>query len=95
MAAYEPSMNYRASHSKQSPCVIPSLTADTVTPQITVIGDSQHTRTIFPCLPGITEQLELVDLAPLEGASFAYVDCYVLIERAAARPDLSSTLKTR
>jgi sugar/nucleoside kinase (ribokinase family) len=55
------------------------------TPQITVIGDGQHTRTIFPFLPGVADELGQIDLAPLDTASFAYVDCYGGIDRAAIR----------
>jgi sugar/nucleoside kinase (ribokinase family) len=58
---------------------------DIPTPQITVVGDDHHTRTMFPYLPGIADQLERVDLAPIAQASFAYVDCYSLIHTAAAR----------
>jgi sugar/nucleoside kinase (ribokinase family) len=60
-------------------------TADIATPQITVIGDSHHTRTMFPYLPGIADALERVDLTPLDSASFAYIDCYGLIQRPAVR----------
>lgn len=55
------------------------------TPQIVVVGDSHHTRTIFPYLPGVAEALEVVDLAPLASAAFAYIDGYSLIATAAAR----------
>jgi sugar/nucleoside kinase (ribokinase family) len=58
-------------------------TTGITTPRITVIGDSQHTRTIFPYLPGVADELEGIDLAPLASASFAYVDCYGLIQRPA------------
>jgi sugar/nucleoside kinase (ribokinase family) len=60
-------------------------TAGIATPQITVVGDSQHTRTMFPFLQGVADELERMDLAPLGSASFAYVDCYGLIQRPAVR----------
>ncbi|MEX5633870.1 carbohydrate kinase family protein [Parafrankia sp. FMc2] len=66
-----------------------TTTAETVpgiaTPQIVIVADEQGTRTWFPHLPGVPEALTVVDLAPLTGASFAYVDCYQLIEPAAVR----------
>jgi sugar/nucleoside kinase (ribokinase family) len=49
-----------------------------------VIGDDQHTRTFFPCLPGVAGELEQVDLEPLATASFAYVDGYAFIAKAAS-----------
>ncbi|KDA44527.1 carbohydrate kinase family protein [Frankia sp. BMG5.23] len=55
------------------------------TPQIVIVADDHGTRTWFPQLPGVAEALAAVDLAPLTGASFAYVDCYQLIEPAAVR----------
>ena len=60
-------------------------TAGAATPQITIIGDRHHTRTMFPYLPGIARELERIDLTPLNAASFAYVDCYGLIQRPAVR----------
>jgi sugar/nucleoside kinase (ribokinase family) len=66
-----------------------STTAETVpglaTPQIVIVADDHGTRTWFPQLPGVAEALGAVDLAPLTGAAFAYVDCYQLIEPAAVR----------
>lgn len=59
--------------------------ADIPTPQIVVVGDSHHTRTLFPYLPGVADQLARVDLAPFASAAFAYVDCYALIQRSAVR----------
>jgi hypothetical protein len=42
-------------------------------------------RTWFPYLPGVGQALVKLDLSPIEGASFVYVDCYQLIEAAAVR----------
>jgi sugar/nucleoside kinase (ribokinase family) len=53
------------------------------TPQVVVIADKQDTRTWFSHLPGVAEALAGLDLAPLARASFAYIDCYQLIERPA------------
>ncbi len=61
------------------------IKAGVVTPRIVVVGDSHHTRTMFPYLPGVADELEHVDLAPLSEASFAYIDCYGMIAKAAAR----------
>jgi sugar/nucleoside kinase (ribokinase family) len=55
------------------------------TPQIAVVADDQGTRTWFPHLPGVADALAAVDLSPLERASFAYIDCYQLIEAPAVR----------
>jgi sugar/nucleoside kinase (ribokinase family) len=55
------------------------------TPRIVVVGDNHHTRTMFPYLPGVADELERVDLAPLRSASFAYIDGYKLLGKAAAR----------
>jgi sugar/nucleoside kinase (ribokinase family) len=64
-------------------------TADTkvnsATPRIVVVGDNHHTRTMFPYLPGVADELEHIDLAPLWSASFAYVDGYKMLGKAAAR----------
>jgi sugar/nucleoside kinase (ribokinase family) len=62
-----------------------SVTSSRVTPQIVVVADDHGTRTWFPYLPGVAEDLTAVDLSPLVGASFAYIDCYQLIEAAAVR----------
>jgi sugar/nucleoside kinase (ribokinase family) len=61
------------------------VTADTTTPQIVVVADEGGTRTWFPHLPGVSAALAAVDLSPVFSASFAYVDCYQLIEAAAVR----------
>jgi sugar/nucleoside kinase (ribokinase family) len=61
------------------------VTADTTTPQIVVVADDGGTRTWFPHLPGVSAALAAVDLSPLFSVSFAYVDCYQLIEPAAVR----------
>jgi sugar/nucleoside kinase (ribokinase family) len=55
------------------------------TPQVVVVGDNHDTRTFFPYLPGVTAELECSDLALLTGASFAYIDGYQFIAKAAAR----------
>lgn len=54
------------------------------TPEITVVGDNHHTRTFFPYLPGVADELEGIDLAPLASASFVYIDGYALIAKAAS-----------
>ena len=59
--------------------------ANSTTPRIVVVGDNHHTRTMFPYLPGVADELENIDLAPLQSASFAYIDGYKLLGRAAAR----------
>lgn len=61
--------------------VVPGLP----TPYIVIVADDQGTRTWFPYLPGVAEALAAVDLATLARASFAYIDCYQLIEAAAVR----------
>jgi sugar/nucleoside kinase (ribokinase family) len=55
------------------------------TPQIVVIADDARTRTWFPYLPGVVDALDHVELAPLADASFAYIDCYQIIEAPAVR----------
>jgi len=57
----------------------------TATPRITVVADGHGTRTWFPYLPGVTDSLAALDLSLLEMASFAYIDCYQLIDAPAAR----------
>lgn len=61
------------------------VTTDTSTPQVVVVADDDGTRTWFPHLPGVNVALAAVDLSPLFSASFAYVDCYQLIEAPAIR----------
>jgi sugar/nucleoside kinase (ribokinase family) len=58
---------------------------DTTTPQIVVVADDDGTRTWFPHLPGVSDALAALDLSPLFSASFAYIDCYQLIEAPAVR----------
>jgi sugar/nucleoside kinase (ribokinase family) len=58
---------------------------DSATPRIVVVGDSHHTRTMFPYLPGVADELERADLTPLDTASFAYIDGYKMLGKAAAR----------
>ncbi len=55
------------------------------TPQIVIVADDDGTRTWFPYLQGVAEALTAVDLVRLTGASYAYVDCYKVIEPAAIR----------
>jgi sugar/nucleoside kinase (ribokinase family) len=62
------------------------------TPQIVVVADHARTRTWFPHLPGVIDALEHIDLAPLADASFAYIDCYQLIEAPAIRAILAARL---
>jgi len=40
---------------------------------------------MFPYLPGVADELQRVDLAPLRSASFAYIDGYKMLGKAAAR----------
>lgn len=54
------------------------------TPQITVVCDNHDTRTFFPYLPGIADELEQLDLTPIHSASFAYIDGYAMIAKAAS-----------
>jgi sugar/nucleoside kinase (ribokinase family) len=54
------------------------------TPHVVVVGDNQHTRTFFPHLPGVADELDRVNLAPLATAAFAYVDGYALVAKAAS-----------
>ena len=54
------------------------------TPQVVVVGDDHDTRTFFPYLPGVADELERVDLAPLATAAFAYVDGYAFVAKAAS-----------
>lgn len=58
---------------------------DTTTPQIIVVADDEGTRTWFPHLAGVRDSLAAVDLSSLPSASFAYIDCYQLIEAPAVR----------
>jgi sugar/nucleoside kinase (ribokinase family) len=62
-----------------------AVRADSSTPRITIVGDDRHTRTMFPHLPGVADDLNQIDLTPLTGAAFAYVDGYPAIGKAAAR----------
>jgi sugar/nucleoside kinase (ribokinase family) len=61
------------------------MAAGLPTPQIAVVADDQGMRTWFPYLPGVANALGHADLAPLAAASFAYIDCYQLIEEPAVR----------
>jgi sugar/nucleoside kinase (ribokinase family) len=62
-----------------------TVNANAATPQIVVVGDDDGTRTWFPHLPAVSDALAAVDLSPLSSASFAYIDCYQLIEAPAVR----------
>src|SRR5712691_3614349 len=64
---------------------IASVIAGAPTPQIVVVADDDGTRTWFPHLPGVIDALALLDLSPLANASFAYIDCYQLIDAPATR----------
>jgi len=55
------------------------------TPQIVVVADNAGTRTWFAHLPGVAGALERLDLTPLVGAWFAYIDCYELFQVPAVR----------
>ncbi|WP_433194334.1 carbohydrate kinase family protein [Nocardia sp. CA-107356] len=58
---------------------------EVITPRIVVAADDDHTRTWFAHLPSVVASLEQVDLSPIASASFLYVDCYEIIERAVLR----------
>jgi sugar/nucleoside kinase (ribokinase family) len=62
-----------------------NMSTDMATPQIVIVADDHGSRTWFPHLPGVVEALATVDLSALEHASFAYIDCYQLIEAPAVR----------
>jgi sugar/nucleoside kinase (ribokinase family) len=62
-----------------------SMEPNTTTPQIVVVADDAGTRTWFPHLAGVSDALVRLDLSPLARASFAYIDCYQLIETPAVR----------
>jgi sugar/nucleoside kinase (ribokinase family) len=47
-----------------------------------IVSDDHHTRTWFPYLPSVAEALTTLDLERLTTASYAYIDCYQLIEAA-------------
>jgi sugar/nucleoside kinase (ribokinase family) len=61
------------------------VASELATPQIVVVADESGTRTWFPYLPGVVDRLATLDLSPLNDASFAYIDCYQLIEAPAVR----------
>ena len=54
------------------------------TPQLTIVTDKAGTRTWFAWLGNAVDQLAAVDLTPLSTARLAYIDCYRLIDTAAA-----------
>jgi sugar/nucleoside kinase (ribokinase family) len=58
---------------------------DTTTSQTVVVADDDGTRTWFSHLRGVSDTLTAVDLSPFLSASFAYIDCYQLIEAPAIR----------
>jgi sugar/nucleoside kinase (ribokinase family) len=55
------------------------------TPRTVIVADDQSTRTWFSYLPNVADTLGALDLAPIQGASFAYIDCYDVIEASAVR----------
>jgi sugar/nucleoside kinase (ribokinase family) len=55
------------------------------TPRTVVVADDQSTRTWFSYLPNVVDALGALDLAPMQGATFAYIDCYHVIEASAVR----------
>jgi sugar/nucleoside kinase (ribokinase family) len=55
------------------------------TPRTVVVADDQSTRTWFSYLPNVVDALGALDLAPMQGATFAYIDCYDVIEASAIR----------
>jgi sugar/nucleoside kinase (ribokinase family) len=59
--------------------------ASSSTPQVVVVADDHGTRTWFPHLPGVVDALGTVDLSPMIGATYIYIDCYQLIEVPAVR----------
>ncbi|MCC3328874.1 carbohydrate kinase family protein [Nocardia abscessus] len=62
-----------------------AIRSEVVTPRVVVAADDDHTRTWFAHLPAVVGSLERADLSPIASASFLYLDCYQLIERAALR----------
>ncbi|GAA3772211.1 hypothetical protein GCM10022225_69450 [Plantactinospora mayteni] len=54
------------------------------TPQLTIVTDEAGTRTWFAWLGTATDQLNAADPTPLTTARLAYVDCYRIIDLAAA-----------
>ncbi|WP_197534136.1 hypothetical protein [Nocardia farcinica] len=62
-----------------------AIRSEVVTPRIVVAADDDHTRTWFAHLPGVVSSLGRADLSPIASASFLYLDCYQLIERAVLR----------
>jgi sugar/nucleoside kinase (ribokinase family) len=70
---------------RYSVAAMANTTTGAPTPQIVVVADDEGTRTWFPYLPGVVDGLKHLDLSPLANASFAYIDCYQLIEAPAIR----------
>jgi sugar/nucleoside kinase (ribokinase family) len=56
------------------------------TPFSTVIAAADGSRTWFPHLPGVVDELAEVDVSALLSAEFVYVDCYDMLGSAAKRP---------
>lgn len=52
----------------------------------TVVATSGGTRTFFPYLPGVLDQLREVDLSELLNAACVYVDCYEMLADVTERP---------
>jgi 2-dehydro-3-deoxygluconokinase len=63
---------------------VPSSAAGAGTPQLTIVTDEAGTRTWFAWLGDAVDQLVAVDLATLTVARLAYVDCYRILDAAAA-----------
>ncbi|WP_162907125.1 carbohydrate kinase family protein [Allorhizocola rhizosphaerae] len=63
---------------------VPTETGGLGTPQLTIITDQAGTRTWFAWLGNAVDQLATVDLTPLTAARLAYIDCYRLMDSAAA-----------
>ena len=55
------------------------------TPQLTVIADGSDTRTWFASTQHVSQHLLTVDLALITRARLLYVDCYRVLDKAAAR----------
>lgn len=63
---------------------VPASTGGLGTPQLTIVTDDAGTRTWFAWLGNAADQLATADLTELTTARLAYVDCYRLIDAAAA-----------
>lgn len=63
---------------------VPMAVSGPGTPQLTIVTDDAGTRTWFAWLGAALDQLNTVDLTPLTRARLGYIDCYRIIDRAAA-----------